>query len=497
MAFIPPSSNQGSLLELVARGQKDTFFTGDDPLNKWPFDNSYEPCSPFLSERRTIVPLNDPRFGGSFEIELDKYGDILTECALLIELPSWLPPLPVEPSGAPVNPAIANGLYVIQDREENTYGYTNYIGYLMFESIQFYQDQVLLQEWSGEGLLSTQVTEGSWNSSFLDQTVAGMTNVSSLGGNTSWIIAQRATPGRLRLRIPLPGLQTRGDGGFPFCCLPSQSYRLRIRLRKLEDLVECSNRSIVKPAPWNVPQFTYRYRISTPFEQPTYSFAPLSFTQIPNPTILLETSQVYIPPNVARSLQEKVVTIPYRKVFENAFTIGELDYSPLDIPGAVATITRRLDARHISERVVFIFRTADSIDRNQLYDFRNPLGGDAGDFYTQLKLVIAGRDREEYAPATVWRDYSALAKDERDNGLNIGSIRWNTGENYDRTPPYTRQAEGGVNFSMADKPTIYIQLINVPVNKCLGARSAEMRVFIESWCMYEIKEGRGRQLFAS
>jgi hypothetical protein len=501
MAFIPQSSSQGALLELIARGQKDKFFVADNDDSKWAFDNNYNEAPPFISERRTIVPLNQPRFGSSFEVEIDKYGDVLTECAFVIDLPTWYPPIPMELSGNPVNPSIANGLYNIQEDETyNSYGYTNYVGYFLFESIQFYQDQFLIQEWSGDSLFCTQVTEGSWASSFLDQTFAGLQN--NYGPGTEALgIAKNATPRRLRVKIPLPGLQTPGDGGFPLVCMPSQNFRFRVKLRPLESLVECSNENVIKPAPWGGKTFTYTM-FNTP-EPPyfsTYKFKTLDRIQIPEPTILLETSQIYLPENATRSMQESLITIPYRRVFENVFTIGELDYKPLDVSGTIVSINRRLDARHLAERLVYIFKTSNNILRNRLYDFFNgsySVSNPDRSFYTFSKLVIAGKDRENYNTTRVWRDYQALAKDERDNGLGINSMRWNLGQITGKEAPYSRQPEGTINFSMADRPTLYLQLQNTEKNLITKERNTELRCFIESWCAYEVQQGRGRQLFAS
>lgn len=490
MNFIPQSSNQGSLFELVARGQKDKFFNSDRADAKWAFNNNYLSSAPFIGERRTTVPLNEPMFGNSFEIEFDKYGDILTECTLLVSLPTWLPPLPLYPDSVPTDPFFANTQYEIRSNDFDTYGYVNYIGYFLFEKIQFYQDQILIQEWSGDALLALGSTEGSWNSTFLDQTAAGMTPPGDRN------VARRATPRQLRVKIPLPGLQSPEDGGFPFCCVPSQNYRLRIKLRPLENLVVSSNLSIVKPAPWDVPQYYYTLKDFEGNDANVYSFAPLKRQQIGQPSILLETFQCYIPDDVRNNLQTRTVTIPFRKVFENIFTIGELDYAPLDL-GGTAAITRRLDARHIAERIVTFFRTGENLDRNHLDDFFNRFDTEEQSFYSNMKLVIAGRDREHLYGPNVWRDIVAHAKDDRDNGLNLSSIRWNLGDMFDRVKPGPRQPEGGVNFSTADRPTLYLQLRNIPPQPTIGYRNAEMRSLIEVWCVYETQEGRGRQVFGA
>ena len=488
---LPAPSLQGSIFELVARGRKDTYFAVDREDSVHPFHSRYESSAPFLQERRTTVPLNDPKFGNTFEIELERFGDVITECNLLVDMPTWLPPLPVTGPdfNGPTPPIEANSLYWIKDASGHSYGYTQYIGYFLFESIQFYQDSALIQEWSGDQLFALSSTEGSWNSGYLVSQYLGGVNVSMNPGRN---IAFQATPTRLRLAIPIPGVQTPGDGGFPICCMPRQAYRFRIKLRRLEDLV-VSDTLEPKPAPW-APGTTFSY---TPdgATQP-YVFSPLMREAIGQPTILLETRQAYVPRDVQEGLQNNRQSIPFRRPFENIFTFGPNDYKALDT-GGVAAVTRRLDARHPVERVVWFFRTANALDRNRLDDFVDPSGSAAGEFYNELKLVIAGRDRESNYGPLVWHDIESYAMDEIDSGYNIGEMRWNLGDKYDTVRPYGRVPEGAVNFSSADRPTLHIQLNNVPPQAISGLRKSEMRVLMEGWDVYEVEEGRGRLKFAN
>jgi len=517
MVDIQQSSGQGALFELVARGVKDTYFVKDDTNSTFPYDARYQSSSHHLSERKTMVPINGTTFGGTFEVEIDPYGDIMTECAFEIDLPTWLPNLPRIPNGQLCSPSIVNGLYPITSKITNySYGYVNYVAYFLFEKIQFYQDQFLIQEWSGDGLLAKQLTEGSWNSSFLQQVNGGLIDTVDLETNTSTArgIQLRATPGHLRLKLPLPGLQCPGDGGFPFVAMPWQTFRIKATLRKLEDLIVCTDcitippnprpiNWIPKPTPWNVPLFTYTFDNGTPYE-----FAPKSLNQIGQPTILLSTIQHYVPPRVQEELRSTHLQIPFRKQFENNFTFGELDYIPLD-KGGTAAVTRRLDGRHPTERIFWFFRNYNDLDTNQLDNFYNnyfdthpptatqPYTTPYGEFYYQIKLVIAGRDRELLHPPYLWDQINQLSKDEKANGKQISAMKWSIGDQYGTVYPTPRQLEGTINFTTADRPTLYIELANIDYNLYLAQRKSEMRVFTEGWNVYEVKEGRGRLLFAN
>jgi len=482
---IPQSSLQGSLFELVARGRKDAYFSIDKGSSDNLFETKYNPTTPFLQERRTTVPLNAPQFGNTFEIEIDKFGDIMTECNLLIDLPTWLPQLPMVSGGTTLPPQEANSTYWIKDVSGFSYGYCDYIGNFLFEKIQFYQDQALIQEWSGDLLFGLGCTEGSWNSSYLDSQQLGGVLVN---GNPLRTIAFRATPGLLRLALPLPGLQTPGDGGFPLCCLPVQNYRFRIKLRKFEDLIS-SDSLQTKPNPFLT---TYEYTFPT---GQTQRVQPIAREALGQPTIVLETVQAYIDPDVRAQLQTMKHSIPFRRPFENVFTFGPADFAALDV-SSIAASTRRLDACHPVERLLVFFRTANALDQNRYTDFVNPLSPD-GQFYNAMKLIIAGRDREYEFSSLVWQDIQAYAKDEIDSGYTFSEMRWNLGDMYSMARPYSRVPNGSINFTTADRPTLYFQLNNVPNQTISGQRKVELRVFMEGWNVYEIEQGRGRLLFAN
>uniref|UniRef100_A0A6C0K368 Major capsid protein N-terminal domain-containing protein n=1 Tax=viral metagenome TaxID=1070528 RepID=A0A6C0K368_9ZZZZ len=508
---IPQSSLQGTLFELMARGRKDTYFMKDAsnsdsvqdgsrseshseqhgswepkaPRSDSAFNPFYKASTPLLQERRTETPLNAPQFGNSFEIEINKYGDVLTECNLLIDLPSWLPPLPFVSGGTTLPPIQANSQYWITDVSGFSYGYTPYIGLFLFERIEFYQDSALVQQWSGDELFALQATEGSWNTTYLGNQQLGGVDQGIVPGRN---IAFRATPGRLRVSLPLPGLQTPEDGGFPLCCVQLQSYRFRIKLRKLEDLI-VSDSGAYKPNPFATP-FQYYLPGGS-----LYRFAPVARESVGQPTILLETLQAYIDPDVRLALQNTKQSIPFRRPFENVFTFGEADYTSLDV-SSVAASSRRLDACHPVERLVLFFRTANALDRNEYTNFVNP-GSVDGQFYNALKLIIAGRDREFKQSALVWQDLMAYAKDEIDSGYPISEMRWNLGDIYNQQRPFSRVPNGSINFTTADRPTLYVQLNNTPVQTISQQRKTELRVFMEGWNVYEVVGGRGRLLFAN
>jgi len=150
---------EGSLYELVARGNKDVYFIEDTKEAKNLFDNRYGPTPPHIHELRQMPPLNTPDFGRSCEFQIEMAGDAFIEPTLLIDLPSWLP---------------SNIKGVVTDLSGNSYGYTNGIGYFLFEKIHFLQDNILIQEFSGDALWACSRTRGTLNSAFLEAKQTGI-----------------------------------------------------------------------------------------------------------------------------------------------------------------------------------------------------------------------------------------------------------------------------------------------------------------------------------
>ena len=460
---------EGSLYELVARGNKDVYFISDENDSKNIFDNRYGPVPPFITELRRLPPLNQPDFGRSFEFQVEIAGDLFLEPTLLIDLPSWLPP----------QYAALNGKSAVRDAAGVAYGYTNGIGYFLFEKIQLLQDNILLQEFSGDALWATSRSRGTLNSAFLDNKLLG------LHPNGILDVQRNAVPGRLRLPLPLFGCQSQGDGGFPALCIPQQSYRVRCFLRRLEDLV-VDTVATEKPVPWGRSDFT----IQTSQGGPLTTFSTLGRNEIGCPNVLLETRHVYTDSDTQKSLKESRIDIPFERLYENIFTQSPNDYVPLS-RGSIAAITRRLEGVHPASRIISFFRSQGAIRRNEYATISNDSSG--GEFYLNLKLVIAGRDRETLFSPLVWRKLVSHAKEERDPGLPLASMNWTVGDIRSRRAPYARQPDGTINMSTADRPTLYIELQDILV----GNKNTELRSIVETWASMRVENFRATLLFGN
>ena len=455
----------GSLYELVSRGNKDVYFQEDSLDAQSLFDNRYGPTAPVIHELRRLPPLNSIDFGRSSEFQLEVAGDFIVSPTLVVDLPSWLPP----------NYAAANGKGVIQDSAGISYGYTSGIGYFLFEKIQILQDNILLQEFSGDSLWIQSRSRGSLNSAFLENTLTGIHDGSALS------IGRNATPGRLRLLLPLIGCQGLEEGGFPSLCLPNQSYKVRVYLRKLEDLVEASD-GREKPAPWGS-----SLRLQSQRGGDFITFDTLDQLKIDAPTIYLETRHIYTNEDTRAGLRASSFDIPFERIYENIFAQGPLDYA-----AATPFLTRVLDATHPCSRIILAFRSWADLRANRLWKLQSDSA--TGDYYSGLKLLIAGRDRTQFWDSLIWNNLDNHAKEERDSGMRLATINFGYGEKKGvRAPSYNRQPDGTINFSTADKPTLFMQLTDI-VN---GTKRSELRVIVETWAVFSVSDGRGGLKFGN
>jgi len=466
------TSIEGGLYELVARGVKDTYFIKDDKESINPFDWRYDRYPASIPEVRLTNPLNDPRFGQRCEFEFDLPADILVEAHLLITLPTWLPS-----DYAQYN--LRSRTYV--GDPSIVYGYTNGIGYFLFERIQIFQDNFLLQEVSGDALYAASLTKGSWNQGFLTQKLAGIHNGTAAG------IMHNATPGTLEIPIPMIGCSLPGDKGLPLCGLRQTVFRLRCQLRPLERLIETTGLE-QNPAPW-LKTFTQLYSDST-----QVTFPGLPRIQIGQPTIILRTKQLYLQNELRHELAKETYEIPYIRYFENNFSMNQLDYAPL--PLAAPKIVRYLDANYTVERILTFFRDSQTVAKNRLWNFSNAASTD-GQYYTALELIIAGQQRETQWSADVWQYTVIDAKEERTSSRNIAILNWSRGWRIEDTPAAIREPTGGVNFTTADRPMLKLELSDIESDPALGHKQAQMISVCESWALYRIRGGRGGLEYAN
>jgi hypothetical protein len=393
-------------------------------------------------------------------------GDIMRNPTLLIQLPSWLPP----------TEHANNTNTLITDLSGNSYGYVNGIAYFLFERIQLFQDNILLQEFSGDSLWAIGKTEGTYGHGWITSKLHGEHNGSALS------IQHNATLGVLRVELPLVGCQGVNDCGFPQRAVKTHTYKLKCKIRKLEDIVESSQplSQCEKPVPWGK---TFQQTLTK--GGTLRYFNTLQREHIPPLLLQLESQQIYTSNEIIEDLQKMRLQVPFRRVTENIFSQNRSDYLSV-LAGGSSTINRRLDGRHPSGRLLFYFRSLDDIQANRWWKIGAGPAEDA--YYKTISLTIAGQTRELPRAPLVWRDINNFAKEDLDTGIQINTMNWTLGAVAPLRFPQSslETPTGTINFTTADRPNLYIDLANPQST----TPATQLYVIVEGWAVFQTDKGR-------
>lgn len=456
------SSHRGGLLELVARGKKDAFFTSNPSISF--FHSVYRKAAPFTEEVYVTQPRNNAEWGRWVEFEFEHRGDLVRKMYLRFTLPTWLPD----------SVASANATSVVADPSGVTYGYCNNVGYRIIDKIQLFHDQVLLQETYGEFL--------DWRIRQTNSTATSLVIGGSSGyrGNTALDIGRSATPGQLRVPIPFIGWESIGDQGFPMCAMRKQRFRLRILLRALEDIVVASD-GRAAPNPWNT---TMRIQRSADGPQEPFTTLPKSVMS-KGIGIMLETSHVYLPRDIQEWLRIQSWRIPYKNIQLQEFTIEDNQWNA----AATAAVTNF----HLPFRLDFVGPAVRLLAAVQGEGAR--LAGDRTVYLTsavrQIRLNVANIDRLQPFSSAIYRDVVGYWKNARvSQDLNDGT---QAQEVYTlafggRDSP---QPAGTLNFTRAVHPELWLTLGSIPIDGRTGLRKSYLVVYAETWRIWEVKQELG------
>jgi len=454
----------GGLLDLVARGKKDTFFTQNPKISF--FHSVYTKAGPSTQEIRLTQPRNRPEWGKWTDFDIEFVGDIMRHPVLLIDLPTWLP----------VTQARQNQTSITTDLSGVQYGYCQDVGALMIEKVQLFMDQYLVHEFWGQWL--------EWRVSTESQAPV----YGSIAGRRTNALCKAATPRQLRVYLPLLGNQASGDKGFPLVAFHKQNFRIRIHLRRLEDLIEASD-SRLNPVPWQRDFLQKTNKTDAPIE-----FKTLPRSLIPGPLITLQTTQVYIPRDAQELLKKTVLNIPFRQVQLCQFTIEDSKWSPIVNTNTPVILPLTLDFVGSMSKITVGLQTESSLRAGQRYNLAPPIGG-PNQFIQSLRLNTGTKDRLNEWQATIWRDVANYYKNEREardpleNPLNIYTLTFGGGD--------TNTALGTFNMSRSDRQVLYVSLAAISNDSRSNSRKTYLYAFGESWNILEVKDGTAKLLFAN
>jgi hypothetical protein len=464
------TSRSGGLMELVARGKKDIFFTANPTVSF--FHSVYMRSVPFTKEIYITQPRNQPDWGRWVDFDIDHRGDIAKNFYLHIQLPTWLPPLAVA----------ANPTGIVTDASGVTFGYTNSIGLQVISKIQIFQDQVLIHENYGEYLTWRQRQKAETGTVFLMNGEVG----SRL--DTPLAIGRSATLPELRVSIPIIGAQQAFDPGMPLVALSKQRWRIRIYLRKLNEVVVASDGRL-QPQPWG----------GKPLRIQATEDGPIDTTQVTLPLedvnpiqMSLESTQIYLPRDANLWIKSQTLRIPYTNVRHEEFTIEDNSFTAASPPYlATVQLPFTIDMIGSVSRMLVGLRSYASTLAGQ----RNILNASDGSaFITSLRLNISNIDRIKQWDTAVFREVTSYWKNIRmgmDFAFPIPQEVYNiTFGTFDTTQP-----AGTLQFTRAVLPVLYPILAPIPMDPRNNSRKTFMMTYGEAWNMFEISGGKGKMMF--
>lgn len=466
------TSRSGGLLELVARGKKDVFFTSNPVISF--FHSVYMRSAAFSKEIYVTKPRNIPEWGHWVDFDIDHRGDLVRQFYLRIVLPTWLPTDVIK----------ANATGIVSDPSGVTFGYCNNIGFQMLDTIQVYQDQVLIHEVYGEYL--------DWRLRQSHGLATTLLVSAETGGReeTPLAIARSATPGILRIPIPILGSQRIGDPGLPMVALRGQRYRIRIYLRNMEDVVVASDGRLC-PSPWNMP-LRIQATASGPIDS---SQTTLARTAMKHIDMSLESTQIYVPADVQVFLKAQTLRFPFQTVQFQEFAIEDNQLTAAAPPFSINfQFPMKVDFIGSVDRLLLGCRSEASTLAGQRTYLR-PAPGLSTRFIQSIRLNIANIDRIRLFDVSAFREVANYWKDCR-MGLDL----------VDNTLPqevYTisfggfdsGEPAGTLNLTRAVLPTMYLTLAPTAYDVRNISRKASALLYAESWNIFEIQGGKGKMLF--
>jgi hypothetical protein len=464
------TSRSGGLMELVARGKKDIFFTAN-PVTAF-FHSVYMRSVPFTKEIYIAQPRNAPDWGRWVDFDIDHRGDVAKYFFLRIDLPTWLPP-----AAASVNPT-----GIVTDMSGVTYGYTNSIGFQLLDKIQLFQDQVLIHEYYGEYLAWRLRQQAEIGSTFLMNDEVG----SRL--ETPLAIGRFATLKQLRVPIPILGSQEPFAPGMPLTALRSQRFRIRIYLRKLSELVVASDGRLL-PTPWGGMRLRVQAHQGGPIDTsqvtlPVESVQPIQMT--------LESTQVYLPRDANLWLKSQTLRIPFTNICYEQFTVEGNSFVAASPPfNTTVQLPFTVDMIGSTSRMLVGLRSYASTLAGQ----RSVLTASNGAaFISSLRLNISNIDRIKQWDPAVFREVSSYWKNVRlplDYTLPVPQDVYTlTFGAFD-----TAQPAGTLQFTRAVLPVLYAVLAPIPADPRTPNRTTYLMTYGEAWNIFEISGGMGRMMF--
>jgi hypothetical protein len=203
--------------------------------------------------------------------------------------------------------------------------------------------------------------------------------------------------------------------------------------------------------------------------------------------VSLESTQVYVTPDVQLYMKAQTIRIPYTISQFQQYTIEDNQMTAAALSSSVFNYTMRLDCMGPVSRFLLGFRS----EANTLAGQRTNLSAVPG----TIRLNIANIDRIRQWSAPVFREVTSYWKNTNmirdlnnlDNPLEVYTVTFGGMD--------APQASGTVNYTRASDPNLYITLNSFPYDDRTIRRTMYALLYTESWNILEIRNGYGKSMF--
>lgn len=447
------------LLELVSKGKKDTYFTGQPGI--FYYSNVYQPIPETIWTQHRIESKGPAKWGGFIEFELDAIPDLTKNYYLHIHLPSWLPSSVID---------------IPEDASGNIYGYINAPAIYLFELIEVFADTKLIQrivpQWldlaGRRGLLG--LADGTIQAAGEFARMVGRRSDNEPESRPSYTyVGQNEADLNRTLLVPLPilGCVRPTDSPFPMRAVTGTKLTIRARIRKLDNMIE--SYPVRELLPFRKELFVNTVSIGTINTREEFARGP---------DISLVYQGGYVAPIIRNAIVQKSHAILIERVQDEEFALEKPILSSA-ANGGVDVPPMRLDFRGPIKTIMVVFQRSAARLAKTFTDYTNGSGSSAITVATFIRIITNGRDR---FPA--WTPFLYADPVHYGNPGVYGpqsDCIFNFGLNSIEQNP-----TGTINFSVSEKISLSTQLSsNVPAD----SDRIYVNVFAIGYTTFVIKNG--------
>jgi hypothetical protein len=113
-----------------------------------------------------------------------------------------------------------------------------------------------------------------------------------------------------------------------------------------------------------------------------------------------------------------------------------------------------------------------------------------------MKLLVAGKEREVERDSNLWNHISSWTKCEKTPGIPVAWIPFSIGPTYGYRAPQRRKPSGTLNFTTADRPTLWLDIQDT-LEGITKQKRVTMRAITIGWGIYNIEDERGSLVFGN